>query len=202
VRAWVAELSAELAPATTVNAFRWFATIRRAAVTDRLIPMSPCDGVKLPRIERDLIVPFTTEQVLELVGAAPERFRALVVTAASSGLRQGELLGLDVARVDWLGRTIRVDRQLVTPAQGAPSFAPPKTGASRQVVPVADEVLAVLSEHVSASVPDGGLLFTSRGRAPLRRNGPRTCGARPWRARRRSKPAHGCTTFGTTSHRS
>jgi integrase len=158
-----------LAPATTVNCFRWLSTIMRAAVADRLIPISPCEGVKLPRIERDLVVPFTTGQVLDLVDAAPDRFRAMVVTAAGSGLRQGELLGLDVSRVDFLHRTIRIDRQLITPAKGAPYFAPPKTDASRRVVPVADEVLAVLSEHVREHVEPGVLLFTSGDGRPLRR---------------------------------
>lgn len=169
VRAWVADRSKVLAPATMVNTFRWFSTIMRAAVADRLIAFSPCEGVKLPKIERDLVVPFTTEQVLELIGAAPDAFRAMVVLAAGSGLRQGELLGLDVSRVDFLGRSIRVDRQLITPAAGPPYFSPPKTDASRRVVPVADEVLAVLSEHIREHVGTGGLLFPGPDGGPHRR---------------------------------
>lgn len=39
------------------------------------------------------------------------RYRAAVVTLARSGLRIGELLGLEVADADFLRRTIRVERQ-------------------------------------------------------------------------------------------
>jgi integrase len=170
VRAWVAGRSAVLAPATVANCYRWLSTIMRAAVADRLIAASPCVGIKLPRIDRERVVPFSTDQVLELIEATPERHRALVVLAAGSGLRQGELLGLDAARIDWLGRAVRVDRQLVTPARGEPSLGPPKTEASRRVVPVADEVLLELSEHVRRFSPGEGLLFTARDGAPLRRS--------------------------------
>jgi integrase len=170
VRAWVTGRSEVLAPATVANAYTWFATIMRAAVADQLIPASPCAGVKLPRIERDQVVPFTTEQILELVDIAPERMRALIVLGAGSGLRQGELLGLDVARIDWTGRAVRVDRQLVTPARGAPYFAPPKTDASRRTVPVAGEILMELAVHVDRFRVGGGLIFTNSTGAPLRRN--------------------------------
>ena len=53
VRSWVAELdSSGLAPATTTKAFHILSKVLRFAVRARLIPSSPCDGVRLPRIER------------------------------------------------------------------------------------------------------------------------------------------------------
>ena len=61
----------------------------------------------------------TAAQVRAMVEAVGDRYRALVVLLAGSALRPGEALGLTVDRVDFLRRTIRVDRQLVTVA-GAP----------------------------------------------------------------------------------
>lgn len=170
VQAWVVDRSDRMAPATMVNVFTWFRSVMRSAVEDGLIARSPCVGIKLPRIERELVDPLTTEQVLALVEAAPPRWRGLVVLAAGSGLRQGELFGLDLERVDFLRRSVKVDRQLQTPASGSPALVPPKTAAARRKVPLADEVLVALSEHVRKFPPGDGLLFTNAAGRPLRRN--------------------------------
>ena len=45
-------------------------------------------------------------------------------------LRQGEAFGVTLDRIDFLRRTLRVDRQLVGSHQGRPVFGPPKTAAS------------------------------------------------------------------------
>jgi integrase len=52
--------------------------------------------------------------VLALADAVPDRYRALVILAAGSGMRQGECFGLTVDHIDFLRRTLLVDRQLVT----------------------------------------------------------------------------------------
>jgi integrase len=50
----------------------------------------------------------TVAQVAELAEAMPPRFKALVLVAAYTGLRWGELAGLRVKRVDLLHRRITV----------------------------------------------------------------------------------------------
>jgi integrase len=50
----------------------------------------------------------TIDQVAELAEAMPPRFKALVLVAAYTGLRWGELAGLRVKRVDLLHRRITV----------------------------------------------------------------------------------------------
>jgi integrase len=47
----------------------------------------------------------------------PERYRALVVLAAGTGLRHGEALGPELDAVDFLRRTLRVRQQLGVPAR-------------------------------------------------------------------------------------
>ncbi|MGH9156559.1 MAG: hypothetical protein ACRD1K_12145 [Acidimicrobiales bacterium] len=52
---------------------------------------------------------------------------AAVIVGAGLGLRQGEATGLTADRIDWLaGRSVRVDRQLVTPAAGVSRQARPR----------------------------------------------------------------------------
>jgi integrase len=53
----------------------------------------------------------------------PARYRALVVLAAGTGQRQGEAFAVEVEAVEWLRRTLRVDRQLVLLPGGEPYIA-------------------------------------------------------------------------------
>ncbi len=84
------------------------------------------------------------------------------------------MLGLTVDRVDFLRRTVKVDRQMVTPAgKGEPAFGPPKTQRSFRRVPLADVVLEELSAHLAEhGTGEHGLILCSdktqrspRGRA-------------------------------------
>ena len=101
----------------------------------------------------------------------PDRYRIAGVLAAGAGLRQGEVLGLTVDRVNFLRRELRVDRQMVTPAHGEPALGPVKSNASIRTVPLADAVLEALAGHLSAfpAGPDGLVVTYVDGR-PVRRN--------------------------------
>jgi integrase len=132
------------------------------------------------------VEPLATEQVEALIDAMPERYQALVVLAAGTGLRQGEAFAVEVEAVDWLRRTLRVDRQLVLLPGGEPYIAPPKTPTSYRTVPFPQVVIDALAAHLSAfpaarveildatRKPDpkrrpAALVFTSSTGRPLRR---------------------------------
>src|SRR3954447_6497699 len=168
VQAWVRGRSAELAPSTVRVIYRYVAAIFRAAVTDRLIAVSPCVGVRLPKVEPTRVAPISTETVLALADAVPARYRALVVLAVGTGLRQGEAFGLTVDRVDFLRRELTVDRQLVTMPDRAPYLAPPKTQASVRAVPLPQVVVDALAAHLAAW-PTDELVFTTELGDPIRR---------------------------------
>ena len=125
VQSLVKQLSLDLAPATVGVIHRILAGIFKAAVRDRRIVASPCEGTKLPKVHRQRIEPMTLEAVEVLTEAMPERYRALVTLAAGTGLRQGEMFGLTIDRIDFLRRQLTVDRQLITMPDRAPYLAPP-----------------------------------------------------------------------------
>ncbi len=160
VQAWVKRLSETLAPSTVGTAHGIVAGIFRAAVRDRCVSASPCDGTRLPREAPREIVPLTIEQVHALADALPARYRALAILAASTGLRHGEAVGLTVDRVNFLRGSLRVEQQLSTVNGGTPFLSPPKTAASHRTVPVPQFALDVLAEHlaewpaVPVEVPD------------------------------------------------
>jgi integrase len=170
MQALVKALSATLAPATVELVARYVASVFKAAVRDRVIARSPFDGVKLPKVEVRQVVPVTVEQVRALELALPDRYRALVTLAAGTGMRQGECFGLTVDRADFLRRTVRVDRQLITGPGGVTTFGPTKTRASARTIPVPDVVLAALAEHlrVFGAGPEG-LVFTNDDGEAIRR---------------------------------
>ena len=53
-----------------------------------------------------------------IADAAPPHLTAFVWLIATAGLRPGEAAGLTVERVNFLQKTIDVDRQLLTPPKG------------------------------------------------------------------------------------
>lgn len=171
IQGWVRSRSEVLAPGSVENVYRTVSAVFRSAVRDRMITVSPCEAVALPRRTQIEVVPPTVEEVRVLLDAMPARYRITGFLAAGAGLRQGEALGLTVDRVDFLRRQLRVDRQLQTPGRGQPYLAPPKSPASTRVVPLADVVLEALAEH-ARNFPVGpeGLFVTYGDGRPVRRN--------------------------------
>ena len=64
---------------------------------------NPCEGTRLPRVERRRVMPLTTSQVETLREHLPDDLKALVTFAAGTGMRQGEIFGLTRNRLRLLG---------------------------------------------------------------------------------------------------
>jgi len=171
IQGWVKAVSSTLAPGSVEVTYRWVASIFKAAVADRLIAASPCARIALPKRTDTEVVPLEVGQVAELAAAVPLCCRALIVFAAGTGLRQGECFGLSLDRLDFLRRTIRVDRQLTAARGGVPTFGPPKSKAGFRTVPMPDTVATTLAEHLARyGTGPVDLVFTNTAGRPLRRN--------------------------------
>src|SRR6266540_3121288 len=169
VQAFVRGLAEAYEPSTVRTTYQHLRGVFRAAATDRLIVESPCRGVTLPRVERRLVVPLHTEVVLALADAMPAHLAAMVTLMASTGLRPGEAAGLTADRVDFLRRTLRVDRQLLQTRP--PSFGPPKTQASYRTIPLPQVAVDALAAHMAAYPPgEYGLIFCQRDGRALNRD--------------------------------
>lgn len=144
------------------NIYEVAARVFDAAVDDRIISASPCRRITLPKSDGDEVVPPTVEQVGAIRAALDPRWQAIVITLAGSGLRVGELLGLSVSDVDFLRRTIRVERQRLQSGE----LAPVKSKTSRRTVPVGQVVIDELAAHLAA-YPSNDALFVDEWGAPL-----------------------------------
>jgi integrase len=177
IQSLVKRLSNTLAPGTVGVVHRILAAVFKAAVRDRRIIASPCEGTKLPKNPKERIEPLSVDAVEALTEAIPGRYRALVTLAAGTGVRQGEAFGLGVEKIDFLRRQLTVDRQLITLPGRPPYLAAPKTQASVRTIPLPQVVVDALGAHLNGH-PAEALVFTTELGAPTRRT---AFSARVWR---------------------
>jgi integrase len=126
----------------------------KQAVADGLIPRNSTDSVRPPQVKKEEIRPLTPEQVKTLFEAAKgERLEALYVLAVTTGLRQGELLGLKWDDIDKEAGTLSVRRTLTT-AKGGPVLSAPKTKGSRRTVKLSQTALSALGSHLERQLEE------------------------------------------------
>ena len=130
---------------------------------DRVIAISPCRRIALPRDHDDEVEVPTLEEIELVRSALGDRWQAIPVVLAGSGLRVGELLGLRLSDVDFLRKSIRVERQRLQSNQ----IAPLKSRASRRTVPVGRVVIETLAAHLASYPPTDDGLFTDELGKPL-----------------------------------
>jgi integrase len=118
---------------------------------------NPATQVDRPQIEESADIHFLTmEEVDALLRAVPDRpplgpaDRALFITAAMTGLRQGELLGLRWRDVDWTAGRIRARQNYVRGHWGTP-----KSKRGSRSVPMVDRVAGELERHYQRSSHQG-----------------------------------------------
>jgi integrase len=174
---WLSRKLADGTPKLTLKLyFELLDTVLAAAVTDKVIPDNPCDGVKLSQILRGLSpvpkwVP-TESEVLALLRVVPARYRAVVWLGAGQGCRLGEALGLEDGErcVDSSEGELHVVQQLrYSPREfGGFYFSEPKAGSSG-TVDLDAIVRDVLAEHVGRYPPAEIELVDITSGDPVRR---------------------------------
>jgi integrase len=149
LQAWVKDRAAVLAPSTLRVVYSHLAAMFTRAMVDRLIGVSPCVDVRLPEVDRrEHLIP-TRSQIHTLAAALPERYRAVPLVAAATGLRVGELFGLELPEgIDFLHREIHVRQQLTVISGRKPYLAQPKTKTSRRTVELPEVAGLALARHL------------------------------------------------------
>ena len=117
------------------------ATLHKAlkqAVKWALIPTNVAEAVTPPRLLRKEIKPLSSEQVQTFLKSSEgDRLEAIYVLAITTGLRQGELLGLKWEDIDLDVGVIRVRRTL-SKSNKSLVFAPPKSAKGHRSVGLMD----------------------------------------------------------------
>jgi integrase len=165
VQAFITGLSASLAPGSVRNIRSTLAAIFGAAVRDGLRAGNPCNRIKMPPVARGKVKPLTVEELGAIIDTLPERYRSVAVVGAGTGLRPGELFGLQRGDVDFLGKTIRVERQVLRHG-----VSPLKNRAAYRTIPVGDSVVKALSALTSPASPAGEFMFRGPDGGPVSRD--------------------------------
>lgn len=137
-----------------------------AAVRDQFIAVSPVRGVTLPKLEHREVRFLSEDEMADLLAAVEPESWLLVATAAYTGLRFGELCGLQADSLDLLKRRLRVT-QTLRDVQGQLSLGPPKTAAGKRTVTLPASLADALAQHLKGSV---GFVFTAPEGGPIRRS--------------------------------
>jgi integrase len=133
---------------TVARAYRLLKAIFSTAADDGLIRRNPCriKGAGQETVPQRPVL--SVPQVYALAGAADERYRVLVLLAAFTSLRWGELAALRRSDIDIQAPTVRVVSQLNEQDGGGFTFGPPKSEAGRRVVALPELITPDLAAHV------------------------------------------------------
>lgn len=156
--------------------FELLDTVLAAAVTDKVIPENPCDGIKLAQVLRGLSrapkwIP-TESEVLALLDVVPARYRAAIWLGGGQGCRLGEALGMehDARCIDLDRDELHVVQQLrySPPEYGGFYLSEPKAGSAGTID--LDQVVAdAIADHVRQFPPVEVELVDITSGEPVRR---------------------------------
>ncbi|WP_369133606.1 tyrosine recombinase XerC [Modestobacter sp. I12A-02662] len=174
IRAWYGRLNGPSGPGqvTAAKCYRLLRAICTTAVDDNLIARNPC-SIRGAGQERSSERPmFTVAQVQALADAVDDRWRALILLAAWTGLRIGELSALRRGHLDLEAGTVSVRSAVVDVTGQGRSYGPPKSAAGRRTVAIPPHIIGDLEHHLARYAQPGadGLVFVGPKGGPIRRN--------------------------------
>jgi integrase len=170
VRDWRADIERAVSATTAAKCYRLMRTIMGTAEEDGLIPRNPC-RVKGASVEKAPERPLLTlEQVTAVAETIAPRYRLLVLLAAFSGLRRGELLALQRRHLDELRSEVRVEAQAQRVVGRGRVVRETKSAASVRTVAIPRSIMRALMEYAqehSGPEPDAWLFVEPSG-SPVR----------------------------------
>lgn len=129
----------------------------RAAVKRKIIPFNPAADVAKARAEYREMKFLTDAESKRLLDAVkPHRLYALFALALGSGMRQGEILGLQWQDIDFDKGTVTVVRSLAK-VTGAFLLKEPKSKRSRRTVTLPKFALEALHAHRAKMLAEGNI---------------------------------------------
>ena len=152
VEAHVAALRRDGTGARTAGYFvRLLRQVLRYAVTHRLLATNPADAVRAGGGDPPAaLTPWSPAEAASFLAAVTnDRLEALWLLALGTGMRRGELLGLQWPDVDLDGSRLTVRHAWTIGPEGT-ELSAPKTRTSRRVIPLSPDLVAALEARRQA----------------------------------------------------
>lgn len=165
--------------AATVNRVRSALHVAlQDALYKGLLARNPCDAARAPKEERHEAHIYTAEQAIAFMDAiVGDRLEALYLLALTTGLRNGELLGLTWDMLDMERGYVQVARISTLDEDNKPAIGYPKTDSSRRTIRLLPEMVDTLRAHrtrqleerlkAGADYQDTGLVFARPTGKPI-----------------------------------
>lgn len=150
----IQEETGAYSPKTILHHHRLISTILAQATRDRLVPFNVADKnyLKAPRVEKNEAVFLDDEQarkVLEKLEDEPLKWKTAMYLLIYSGMRRGELMGLEWADIDFRNKVIHI-RNTSQYVRGMGIITKsPKTNSSSRTIKLADCVFELLLRYKS-----------------------------------------------------
>lgn len=125
--------------------FKW-------AVRKEYAAANPFEGYKMPRVPEGEIHTYSHAEMCDILAAAPnDRWRALVMTAYSAGLRKAESLNLRIQDIDFDRQAINIQPHKET--NDGWEWTPKSY--ERRTVPLTDELSKLFCTVLTDEIPSG-----------------------------------------------
>lgn len=120
------------------------------AEEQELITKNPMDKVECPKLAKKKVDALTQEQAKQffsLLPSAPLEFRCMLYLFITTGLRRGELLGLQWGDMDFDNLTIEIKRNVTYTKRNGIVVDTPKTENSERTIPILSALAELLKRY-------------------------------------------------------
>ncbi|MFD6210201.1 tyrosine-type recombinase/integrase [Peribacillus sp. NPDC060253] len=144
-----------LSSATVEKHHRIFRNIFKRAVEWKVIKESPAENVKKPKVQSREGRVFTEEQVRKLMNHLSRedmKWKVIVTLAISTGMRRGEIAGLEWDHIDLEKGKINIQQTLAYTKEQGYIFKEPKTRNSIRTVTLSQSVIEQLKRYKTMKI--------------------------------------------------
>jgi integrase len=151
---WQNKLLNTLSPRRVRNIRAVLNTFFQDALRDEIINKNPMMMVKIPKIEKVEVKPFTIQEMMRIIQVATGEIQAFVALGFFTGMRSGELIGLRWEDIDFDRREISIKRAI---RMG--NISTPKTQSSVRTIEILDQLFPYLQEQYKRTAEHKGYVF-------------------------------------------
>lgn len=141
---------------TRLHVFIILSLVFKEAAIDEVILYNPMLNVRKPKYKRKEVKIIPIEEFWQIYEIADERMKVILYLAWCTGLRVGEVVGLQWGDIDFKKNVINVSRSISRTSQGVMAKAP-KTSYGKRQIPIPQK----LAETLKAYKGDSLFVFTN-----------------------------------------
>lgn len=140
----------QVSPNTVRLTYLVLRNIFERAVEWRIIKYNPAESADPPKKERtkhNVYDEIDLANMFEALNEEPYQWKVMILLAIATGMRLGELIGLEWKHVDLVHGTINVQQNISLFENNNPIITTPKTEKSERIISLPDSTVTMLSEY-------------------------------------------------------